>query len=63
MSTGLDRLDFIYTASEVATIFHVLPETVVMWVRLGKISGRKLGNQWLIPVEAVERYRGERNYR
>ena len=61
--TGLARLDFIYTAADVALIFDVLPETVVIWIRLGKMAGRKLGNQWLVPVEEIERFRAGRMYR
>ena len=62
-ATGIQRLDFIYTAAEVALTFSVLPETVVMWIRLGKIEGRKVGHQWLIPAEEITRLQAERNYR
>lgn len=63
MSTGLERLDDIYTAAEAALVFNVLPETVVMWIRLGKLQGRKLGSQWVIPKEEIARLEGERAYR
>ncbi len=57
---ALRRFDSIYTTGETALLFDVLPETVVFWIRVGKMSGRKVGAQWLIPVEEINRMLRER---
>ena len=59
--TCLDRLDYIYTAADLGLIFDALPETVVTWIWSGKIQGRKVGNQWVIPVEEIERFREDKH--
>lgn len=36
------------TVDETAAIFGVHPETVRVWLREGRIPGRKLGKSWYI---------------
>ena len=43
--------DEYFTRREAATMFDVLPGTVVMWIRLGKLAGKKVGRDYLIPVD------------
>lgn len=59
----LARIDEIYTSFDAAVVFGVLPETVVMWIRLGKLKARKMGGRWLIPVEEIDRLEREKAYR
>lgn len=48
-----------YGSDEVAKIFRVHPVTVRRWLMNKTLRGKKIGRKWLIPVEDVERLRGE----
>ena len=45
------------TVKEVATALRLSDQTVWSYVKKGKLSGRKVGRQYLIPAEEVEALR------
>jgi len=44
---------------KVADIFDVSRDTIMRWVRSGKLEAAKFGGQWRIPGEAVKRFARE----
>jgi excisionase family DNA binding protein len=44
------------TIQETAEILHMNPEVVRRWLRAGKISGRKIGSDWRVPVADLEAF-------
>ncbi|NJL06764.1 MAG: helix-turn-helix domain-containing protein [Chloroflexaceae bacterium] len=46
----------LYTTAEVAEQLGVSVQLVRKLMREGKIKGRKIGNAWYIPAEAVKSY-------
>lgn len=44
------------TVAQVATWLNVHPETVLRWVRSGKLPGSKLGREWRFQRADVEAF-------
>lgn len=44
-----------FTPKELSTILHMHPKTVQEKIRKGEIKGVKLGKQWIVTEEEVER--------
>ncbi len=44
------------TSYEAAEAMHLNSQTVVKWCRAGKLTGSKVGRNWLVPREAVDAY-------
>lgn len=44
------------TVPEVAEALQLHPQTVSRWLREGKLPGRKLGGEWRVSKQALERY-------
>ncbi|RLC61233.1 MAG: DNA-binding protein [Chloroflexota bacterium] len=44
------------TPEEVAARFHVTPRTVRRWAAQGKLDAIRVGRQWRIPLDVVERW-------
>lgn len=44
----------VMTAKEAAKRLHVTDQTVWKYIKGGKLRGRKVGRQYLIPIEQVE---------
>ena len=43
-----------YTRKEAAEKLRVIPETISVWIREGKLPATRVGNKWLIPASAIE---------
>lgn len=48
-------MDNLITASEAATLLGVSDQTVINWLKQGRIKGQKVGRTWAIPQTALEK--------
>ena len=44
------------TPEEAAEAMHLNSQTVMRWCREGRLSGSKVGRNWLVPREAIDAY-------
>jgi citrate synthase len=44
------------TTKQAADRLGLKPQSVIAFIKRGKIAGRKVGRDWIISVEEVERY-------
>lgn len=44
------------TSEEAAKAMRIHPQTAVRWCREGRLEGTKVGQNWLVPREAVDAY-------
>lgn len=52
----LYTLDELLTAQEAAKFLKVHVSTLVLWLRMGRIEGFKVGHNWRIYRSALERF-------
>jgi excisionase family DNA binding protein len=48
-----------HTIPEAAKMLGVSPQTLRLQARIGKLRAIKMGREWLVTTEEVERYRRE----
>lgn len=51
----LDKSIEVYTLEEVADIVHVTRRTIYTWVKDGKIKAFKVGRQWRVKREELDK--------
>lgn len=50
--TGIPRA---YTVKELAKILKVTPRTIYTYIKGGKIQAVKIGSQWMVTAEEIQR--------
>ncbi len=52
-------MDEAYKVKEVAEKFRVHRNTVLVWIKTGKIKAFRISHSWRIPQEEIERITGQ----
>ncbi len=48
-------IDTLYTLEEAATLLRLHPQTLRRWIRQGKLSAQRVGKQWRLRRQDLER--------
>lgn len=49
-----------YTVNDISVIFNVDRETVRRWLQTKRLNGEKIGMQWFVTQDEIDRFGNER---